>query len=400
MRLIFAITLLAALTIESVSAGAKPIHIVVRVPNDTPASTQIFLAGSLTTVGIWKADGLKLKRQEDGTYAGDIDLDSGQTLEYKITRGDWSTVEKQSDGSERPNRTLTAGADTNSLAITVESWATGTVSENHPTTVVGTLKLHRLDSQALGQQRFIRVWLPPDYNADGVRRFAVLYMQDGQNCFDRATSAFGNEWEIDESITKLISEKHIPPLIVVGVDNGLTRRADEYTFDADGAQGGGKAASYAKFLLTEVKPFVDNTYRTEPEPAHTHIGGSSLGGLVSLEIVRRNPNTFSGVIAMSPALGWADESLTKAIDNAPGGLQTARGWLDIGAREGEPQSEAGPIGKNSQHYVDAARRLDAILTKHHIAHRFTIDDLHAAHNEPAWAGRFPQAISYLLNAKE
>jgi len=225
-------------------------------------------------------------------------------------------------------------------------------------------------------------------------------MQDGQNCFDRATSAFGSEWEIDETLTRLISEKKIPPLIVVGIDNGLAERANEFTFAADRDHGGGKAANYAKFLVTEVMPFVDKTYRTHTGAGHAYIGGSSLGGLISLEIAVRNPNVFRGVIAMSPALWWADESLTTAIDNDPGGLETARVWLDIGAREGGPQDTSAAADKTSRRYAEAAQRLDAVLTKHHITHHFMIDDVNSAHNEPAWASRFPQAISYLMNPEK
>jgi predicted alpha/beta superfamily hydrolase len=390
MRLVLAVTTFIALASAGDSTSAKSLRITVVVPTDTPASATIFVAGSLPRFGNWKPDGWKLQRQADGSYAGDIDLEPGQTLEYKITRGDWSTVEKKSDGSDRPNRTLSADANTKPIAITVESWATANPTENRPTTVVGTLKTHQLDSKSLGAKRVIRVWLPPDYDASSDGRFSVLYMQDGQNCFDRATSAFGNEWEIDETLTRLISEKRLPPLIVVGIDNGLAQRANEFTYDADREHGGGKAANYAKFMLTEVMPFVEKTYRTYSDAPHTYIGGSSLGGLISLEIARRNPNTFSGVIAMSPSLWWADESLTKAIDDDPGGLQKARVWLDIGAREGESKN----------HYVEAATRLDAVLTRHKIAHHFTVDEVHPAHNEPAWASRFSQAILYILNTEE
>ncbi len=140
-------------------------------------------------------------------------------------------------------------------------------------------------------------------------------------------------------------------------------------------------------------PFVEKTYRTRRGAARTYIGGSSLGGLISLEIVRRNPNVFGGVIAMSPALWWADQSLTKAIDKDPGGLQTARVWLDIGAEEGDPQHTGNSEQEKSRKYAEAAQQLDTVLTKHQITHRFTVDDVHAAHNEPAWASRFPKAIS-------
>src|SRR5205823_7376853 len=161
----------------------------------------------------------------------------------------------------------------------------------------------------------------------------VLYMHDGQNCFDRATSAFGNEWEIDETLTKLIADKTIAPIIVVGIDNGLGKRMNEYTYVADAKRGGGGAEVHEKFLLSEVRPLVEKTYRVEADKMHTFIGGSSLGGLNSLELARRNPDIFGGVIAMSPTVFWADHALLKAIEKDASSLSKARIWLDMGTAE-------------------------------------------------------------------
>jgi predicted alpha/beta superfamily hydrolase len=224
-------------------------------------------------------------------------------------------------------------------------------------------------------------------------------MHDGQNCFDRATSAFGNEWEIDETLTKLISDKHVSPMIVVGIDNGLANRINEFTYHADPERGGGHGSAYAEFLLTEVKPFVDKTYRTRLGRAHTFLGGSSLGGLISLEIARRHPDTFGGVIAMSPAIGWAGQSLIHDLERDSGGLMGARIWIDMGARESTALS-AGIADERSQRLIAAARRLDEALMTHRIDHRLVIDDRNAEHNELAWAKRFPRAIAYVLDAKD
>ena len=230
----------------------------------------------------------------------------------------------------------------------------------------------------------------------------MLYLHDGQNCFDRATSAFGVEWQIDETLTRLIAQGRVPPLIVVGLDNGLASRIDEYTYHAEAPRGGGAAAKHADFVMKEVKPFIDATYRTAPDRAHTYVGGSSLGGLISLELARRHNGVFGGAIAMSPALWWADESLTKDIERDPGGLAATRIWIDMGTRENLPLSSKDQhdakddTDARNERLVEAARRLDAALAKHDVTHRLTIDDQHAEHNEAAWAARFPTAIEYLL----
>jgi predicted alpha/beta superfamily hydrolase len=378
--------------------AAQKIRIVVRVPEDTPVAEPVYVAGSLSSVGDWKADGLKLARQPDKTYTGNIDLEVRQTLSFKITRGSWQTVEKSADGSERPNRTLLVDAATRQIDVTVDRWASDGRNNGQASTVIGNLKLNKIASRSLKQSRTIRVWLPPGYDANVDLRYSVLYMHDGQNCFDRATSAFGNEWEIDETLTKLINDKQVPPMIVVGIDNGLANRVNEYTYNPDPERGGGQGAHYAEFLLTEVKPFVDKTYRTHPERASTFIGGSSLGGLVSLDIARRHPDTFGGVIAMSPAIWWAGQGLTQDVEHDAGGLKGARVWVDMGSRESIPRSAAGTADTQSQRFVAAARRLDEALAKHRIDHRLVIDDQHAEHNEPAWASRFPQAIAYIVGA--
>jgi predicted alpha/beta superfamily hydrolase len=242
------------------------------------------------------------------------------------------------------------------------------------------------------------VWLPPGYNANPTQRYPVLYMHDGQNCFDRATSAFGNEWQIDETLTKLINEKRVPPIIVVGVDNGGVNRLNELTYDVDAIRRGGQGAAYADFLLNEVKPFVDKTYRTKPDQAHSFLGGYSLGGLASLDIPRRHPSTFARIIAMSPTLHWADLIILKEIDKNPGGLAGVRIWIDMGTREGGPNPKPGTLEHNDL-YIARIRTLDQSLTRHHIDHRLFIDDKHPEHNEAAWAARFPQAIEYILTAK-
>ncbi len=405
---------------NAVVAQSQHVELVVHVPAETPADAKVFVAGSVPALGNWRPDGVPLPRQPNGTYTAEVELAAGQSIEFKITRGTWATVEQNADGSDRPNRTATIDADTQMIEVTVARWATGKPASRPPTTVVGTLKLHTIDSRHLKQARTIRVWLPPGYDANPSARYDVLYMHDGQNCFDRATSAFGNEWEIDESLTKLIAAKEISPLIVVGIDNGLANRINELTYTADARRGGGQAAAYAAFLLEEVKPFVERTYCPNTGPAHTFLGGSSLGGLVSLEMARRHPNTFGGVIAMSPALQWADESLTHDIERDPSGLRTTRIWLDVGTQEmGAPpiitKSPAEPANSNSTvnstasnlasddpsaRLLTAAKRLDAALTKHNIAHRFIIDADHPAHNEPAWAARFPEAIHYLVNGDQ
>ncbi len=381
------ICLFVALLATSVALASIKVRVVVRVPRDTPKLGAVYLAGSLPSVGGWKADGVRLSRQADGTFVGDLNLEIGATLQFKINRGDWGTVETDAQGGQLPNRTVRIEASTKRIDVTVARWIRGELRA--PThTVLGSLKLHTIDSKELKGSRTIRVWLPPGYDGKRGVPYDVLYMHDGQNCFDRATSAYGNEWQIDETLTKLIAAKKVRPLIVVGIDNG-PGRMQEYSFERDPKYGGGGGASYARFLLQEVMPFVDRTYRTARGQAHAFLGGSSMGGLISLEIARRNPGVFGGVIAMSPSTWWAGGKILSDIEADPAGLMRTRIWVDTGAREAGSRVD-------STRYVEAMRRLERALTKHHIEHSSMIDDVQVLHNEQAWASRFPRAIQFIL----
>src|SRR6202044_1695168 len=120
------------------------------------------------------------------------------------------------------------------------------------------------------------VYLPPMYEAEGERRFPVLYMQDGQNLFDPETSFIkGNYWRLGETADTLIEAAAIEPLIIVGIYNAGVKRIDEYTPVEDKRLGGGQADAYGRMLVQELKPYIDAQYRTLPCGGNCGIGGSS-----------------------------------------------------------------------------------------------------------------------------
>lgn len=370
------------------------VRFVVTVPDSTPADGPVYLAGSLPVAGEWKVDGVALQKQPDGTWAVDLDVPAGQTLEFKFNRGTWETVEKNADGSERGNRTFSADAGISRVDFRVERWADGGQLPGGPApgvaaaspSVVGRLDVFTVDSAALGGKRTLRVWLPPGYTDDGTDAYDVLYLHDGQNLFDAATSAFGSEWEVDETLTRLIEQKQVRPLIVVGLDHGGEQRIAEYTYAAAPEHGGGSAAKHATFLLDEVMPAIAERYRVKKGPEHTFVGGSSLGGLVSLELARRHPGVFGGVIAMSPSLWWPGEPISDAVASTAGGLRQARVWIDMGAAEDD---------EAPQRAVQQARRFAHLLTQQGVLHRLMIAP-GAEHNEAAWARRFPAAVGFVV----
>jgi predicted alpha/beta superfamily hydrolase len=240
--------------------------------------------------------------------------------------------------------------------------------------------------------RDVLVYLPPGYERDTTARYPVIYFHDGNNVFDVATSFIGVEWGVDETAEKLIRAGTVRPFIAVAVYN-TPDRVSEYTPAVDPKNGGGKAADYARFLIEELKPFIDRVYRTRTGPGQTGVVGSSLGGIVSLYLGLQYPNEFGLVGCLSPAAWWADRDIIRRAARANRG---ARIWVDIGTAE-----TAG--GTGPQRWIDEARDLAGALRG---AGYRDGRDLHyeevagAIHNEGAWAARVDRVLTFLLGPPE
>lgn len=254
----------------------------------------------------------------------------------------------------------------------------------------GQLRKHqRVRSRFLRNQRDLIVYLPPGYDDQPWQRYPVLYLQDGQNLFDRATAFAGVDWNIQGAADRLIYAGAVQPLIVVGIYNAGKSRIYEYTPTKTPKLGGGRADRYAKFLMQEVMPFVQEQYRVLSEPSSTGIGGSSLGGLLSLYIGLQHPQTFGRIAALSPSVWWNQRVILRfaAAAAAP---PRPRIWLDVGTREG-PRT-----------VPDVELLRDMLVKKGWKLG----EDLHyervegAEHNEAAWAQRVGPFLQFLYAAAE
>src|SRR5207249_5501342 len=190
-------------------------------------------------------------------------------------------------------------------------------------TLTGNIKRHRaFPSKVLGNRRDVLVYLPPGYNRFSPRRYPVLYLQDGQNVFDAATSFGKVEWGVDETAQRLIRQNLIEPLIIVAVANMGDDRIHEYAptngvIDSKAKRkkrSKGLAREYGRFLIEELKPYIDKKYRTKPEAEFTGLGGSSLGALLTLSLGLWFPNFFTRLIAMSPSVWWDDQFIVKMVN--------------------------------------------------------------------------------------
>ncbi|MGA9390374.1 MAG: alpha/beta hydrolase-fold protein [Candidatus Sulfotelmatobacter sp.] len=263
----------------------------------------------------------------------------------------------------------------------------------HAGGAAGDLRLHEFSSRIFKNTRFLRVWLPPGYDAaeNAGRRYPVLYLNDGQNLFESASSFTGVEWGVDETADRLIREGVVPPMIIVGVDNAGKDRLREYMPHRSmhpmmlRVQG----RYYPDFLLKEVMPFVEQKYRVATGPENTGLGGSSLGALIALHTAIVRPGTIGRLLLESPSL-WA--SNRQAIKES----RAVRIWpekifLAVGTAEA-----ANP--ERSRTVVDDVRELAAILRRAVLSEqrlRMVIAE-GAGHTESAWGERFPEALQFLF----
>jgi predicted alpha/beta superfamily hydrolase len=249
----------------------------------------------------------------------------------------------------------------------------------------GQLRKHdQFRSRYLRNQRDLIVYLPPGYDEQPHRHFPVLYLHDGQNLFDRATAFGGQDWNVHGAAEPLIRAGAVTPLIIVGIYNTGKSRIHEYTPTKAPKWGGGRADRYVKFLLQEVMPFIQSEYRAQSDPTVTGMGGSSLGGLVSLYFGLKHPEVFGRIAALSPSVWWHQRSIIRFAHSADPRLRP-RIWLDIGTNEGPRM------------VPDVEQFRDVLLKK---GWREGVD-LHyervegGEHNEAAWSQRIGRVLQFL-----
>jgi predicted alpha/beta superfamily hydrolase len=250
-------------------------------------------------------------------------------------------------------------------------------------------KYERYRSRFLPGERDLIVYLPGIYDKRTDIGFPVLYMQDGQNLFDPATSFInGVYWRMGETAGRLIAEGAMRPLIIVGIYNGK-QRIREYTPTPDKKLGGGGADRYARAVLEDIKPFIESEYRTLAGPANTGLGGSSLGALFTMYLGLRAANVFGRLAVLSPSVWWNQRAIVNFVARSRVG-ERPRIWLDTGTQE-------------AAHTVEHARLLRGAL----VNQGWQLDrDLHyeeiegGQHNEAAWAQRVGPCLQFLFPALE
>ena len=241
--------------------------------------------------------------------------------------------------------------------------------------------LENVHSPELDNRRDVLVYLPPSYHGSR-RSYPVLYMHDGQNLFDPATS-FAGEWGVGRILDA--AARRGLEAIVVGVPNAGARRLDEYSpFRDPGLGEGGRGAAYAAFLAGTLKTLVDGRFRTRPSRDSTIIAGSSMGGLISLYALFRHSDVFGAAGALSPSLWFAGGAIFADVARSP--FVPARIYLDIGTLEG------------AEHVANARRMRDLLVAKGYRLGRQLrwLESRCGRHDERSWGRRFARALPWLL----
>jgi len=374
MKILFAALLLFGMV--PVQAQYTVTFHVQNLPSYHHATDTIFIAGNFND---WKPDSTGFGTNTKNLT---IKLPKGK-YEYKFTRGSWQAGETDATSASVSNRTLTVESDT-TIAVEILGWADHFPQQTRKSTA--SKNVHIVDTAfympQLNRHRRIWIYLPESY-ATSHKKYPVLYMHDGQNVFDDATS-FAGEWGVDECIDTMKTK-----CIVVAIDNGLNKRLNEYCpydfsltgIGANASSNKGEGDQYVDFLVKNLKPFIDRHYRTLPDKKNTFIAGSSMGGLISLYAVLMYPEVFGGAGIFSPAF-WTAPGINRLVLSKAKNIN-AKFFFYAGGNEGSSTIK-------DMQKVEKEIRENSTSSVHEII------DPAAKHNEDAWGKYFPVFYEWMV----
>ena len=304
-----------------------------------------------------------------------------ENISFKFTQGKWGTEECQLNGYPIENRTYNFKKVDDTVYVKIANWANDK-NQDSPSTASENVRVfsEEFEMPQLHRARRISIYLPPDY-VTSTEHYPVLYMHDGQNVFDAATS-YSGEWKVDETLNRLHDEEGFG-LIVVAIDHGGDKRLNEYAPYDHQKYGRGEGDVYLDFVANTLKPAIDRKYRTNPDKKNTAIMGSSMGGLISHYAVLKHPNTFGKAGIFSPSFWMAEPifDLTKTFSSSP----DLKLYYLAGGNEGKE-------------LVANVKRMSAILDGNEFLQaNYTLKIVtNGIHSESFWKEEFEDAIKWLF----
>ncbi|MEM1216170.1 MAG: alpha/beta hydrolase-fold protein [Bacteroidota bacterium] len=331
----------------------------------------------------WRVADERYRMQDLGDNRFELPLvmaDLPPILEYKYAQGSWDHVELDQHGHDRPNRQVAkirGHSDDH-----VHQWKrTAFAYRSEYLPIIDTIAESDLQLPEEIRTRRIAALLPHDYYQTD-QRYPVLYLQDGQNLFDDY-APYGN-WAVDKRLAQLQEQGH-GDVIIIAIDHAADKRIVEFTpTNVKTRFGAGQGRRYARFLAESLKPYIDQRFRTEPDFQHTAIGGSSMGGLISIYAGMMYPNVFGRLLIFSPAL-WVTPNIPFQLLQNIKTPYHGRVYLYGGKKE-------------SANMVPNLRRLQAAMEAagtNEAAFELAIDP-EGEHNEARWGIEFPKALRWLF----
>jgi predicted alpha/beta superfamily hydrolase len=346
----------------------------------TPAASLTVAAGTPLTLSV----------QAEGSGA----------LEYQ-----WLLDDNNIPGATAATYTVpqAAAAQAGAYRVLVHNLAGTAISSVTTVTVTGAgrIEKHMAFPSALVSPREIDVWLPPGYEENSAERYPVIYMHDGQNIFNPAYSYGGASWEVDRALCRLMQAGKTRGAIIVGIWNtGMGRfpeympkkaatgeRLELYVGGPTMPTAGISSDAYLKFIVTEVKPFIDRTYRTQPDAAHTSVMGSSMGGLISVYAICEYPQVFGGAGCVSTHFPAGNGAVIDYLARSLPKPGANKFWFDYGTKTLDAL------------YEPFQQRADAVMTaagytagRDWITRKFE----GAEHSEKSWRERVELPLEFLL----
>jgi len=350
----------------------------------TPSDDErpVFLSGNFCE---WNPDvsDFEMKRVSKGKYKFTFtpEIALPEKIEYKYTRGGWDFVELDTYGNAPSNRVI--DKLTGNYADFVPYWrqdgSTAFIKKMMPKVQVVSEKF---EIPQLGKTRKVYILLPHDYDQNLDKHYPVLYMQDAQNLFGKGSN-YGN-WEIDKRLS-LLTKKELGDVIVVAIEHGEEDRFNEYSPYTVEKKGKGLGMKYANFIVRKLKPFIDANYRTKTERKFTGIGGSSMGGLISIYAGLMYPEAIGRLMVLSPALWVSPKIYFDAIEFF--NPMDTKIYLYGGGKESAAMI---PNVKKMKETIESqgwdAEKIQIKLST----------DPKGEHNEKRWGQEFPKAIEWLF----
>lgn len=343
----------------------------------------IYISGNFNN---WRTQDTNFEMERIGSglyhYKFDFDFEYPDKMLFKFTKGDWSDVEIDKYGNRTENRVCEQKNGV--LKQHVDKWRKNWLPFKQNYLPIVQLISDEFEIPQLNRKRKIWALLPHDYDASN-ENYPVMYLQDAQNLFNEKAE-FGN-WEIDKKLA-VMSEYNIGKIIIIAIEHADKDRIKEYNVGKT-VLGMGQGKQYIRFVTDTLKPFVDKNFRTKTEREFTGIGGSSMGGLVSIFSGLMYPEVYGKLMIFSPSL-WVVPKLNIPSD------------IDLEYQNTKIYLYAG--GDESATMIDHVKKFKTNMIKNEfVSDKMKINlsiNMEGKHNESYWSDEFPKAIEWLFFSKE